>query len=317
MQIAMLGGRLHGRRGRQPAPRHGGLEAQGRRSARSTSGWSARMVEKGYDARVRRAHLQADRGLRRIRLPREPRRQLCAAGLCERAGSSATTPTPSWPRCSTASRWASTRRRNWCATRARTASTVRPVDVRRSELGLRRSSRPRGARPRLAGAPGPEPHQRLRAGVGAALAGRARRGSLRQRRRPGAPRRARCARSCSCWRSADALQPSTGHRHQAAWAVARRGHARHAAAASATRTHEAPAAAGRARRGRRHAGRLPQHRPVAAPPPAGAAARARWPRFKVQPAAVLRELSATAGWRAPAAWSRTASGPRRPRAWSS
>ncbi len=42
------------------------------------------MVEKGYDARVRRAHLQADRGLRRIRLPGEPRRQLCAAGLRER-----------------------------------------------------------------------------------------------------------------------------------------------------------------------------------------------------------------------------------------
>ncbi len=37
------------------------------------------------------------------------------------AGSSATNPTPSWPRCSTASRWASTRRRSWCTTRARMA----------------------------------------------------------------------------------------------------------------------------------------------------------------------------------------------------
>ena len=35
----------------------------------------------GLRARVRRAHLQADRGLRRIRLPREPRRRLRAARL--------------------------------------------------------------------------------------------------------------------------------------------------------------------------------------------------------------------------------------------
>ncbi len=42
-----------------------------------------RMVEKGYDARVRRAHLQADRGLRRIRLSRKPCGELRAAGLCQ------------------------------------------------------------------------------------------------------------------------------------------------------------------------------------------------------------------------------------------
>ena len=40
------------------------------------------MLANGYDARLRRALLPADRGLRRIRLSRKPRRQLRAAGLC-------------------------------------------------------------------------------------------------------------------------------------------------------------------------------------------------------------------------------------------
>ena len=39
------------------------------------------MLEKGYTPRVRRKHLQADPGLRRIRLSGKPRRQLRAAGL--------------------------------------------------------------------------------------------------------------------------------------------------------------------------------------------------------------------------------------------
>ena len=41
------------------------------------------MVERGYTAEFAQAHLPADRRLRRIRLPREPRRQLCAAGVCQ------------------------------------------------------------------------------------------------------------------------------------------------------------------------------------------------------------------------------------------
>ena len=41
----------------------------------------AGMVGNGYAARVRRALLQPDRGLRRVRLPREPRGQLRAPGL--------------------------------------------------------------------------------------------------------------------------------------------------------------------------------------------------------------------------------------------
>ena len=40
------------------------------------------MCERGYPQKVRRELLQADRRLRRIRLSREPRRELCASGLC-------------------------------------------------------------------------------------------------------------------------------------------------------------------------------------------------------------------------------------------
>ena len=42
----------------------------------------SRMTARGYPARVRRALLQPDQGLRRIRLPREPRRELRPSRLC-------------------------------------------------------------------------------------------------------------------------------------------------------------------------------------------------------------------------------------------
>ena len=41
------------------------------------------MVARGYSARVRRAHLQADRGFRQLRLSRKPCRQLRADRLCQ------------------------------------------------------------------------------------------------------------------------------------------------------------------------------------------------------------------------------------------
>ena len=40
------------------------------------------MVRRGYERGLRRAGVPADRGLRRLRLPREPRRQLRPPGLC-------------------------------------------------------------------------------------------------------------------------------------------------------------------------------------------------------------------------------------------
>ena len=73
-------------------------------------------------ARLRRALLQPDRGLWRIRLSGKPRRELRAPRLCLGL---AQVPLPGRlraPRCSTRSRWASTRRRRSCATCASTAS---------------------------------------------------------------------------------------------------------------------------------------------------------------------------------------------------
>ena len=97
------------------------------------------MVGNGYDARIRRALLQADRGLRRIRLSREPRRELRHPGL--RLGL-AQVPLPRGllpPPCSTASRWASMPRPSSCAMRASTASRCgRPTSM--PATGIARSN---------------------------------------------------------------------------------------------------------------------------------------------------------------------------------
>ena len=80
MQIAIDRRGVHAGRGRRPAPRHGDLPPQRHRRI------SSRQVHRRHDAarlcaRFRRALLQPDRGLRRIRLSREPRGELRAAGL--------------------------------------------------------------------------------------------------------------------------------------------------------------------------------------------------------------------------------------------
>jgi error-prone DNA polymerase len=74
--------RLHARRGRRPAPLHGGLEAQGRGGPFP---WppGQRHGQERLQRRVFRAHLQPDPGLRRLRLSRKPCRQFCQAGLRE------------------------------------------------------------------------------------------------------------------------------------------------------------------------------------------------------------------------------------------
>jgi error-prone DNA polymerase len=74
--------RLHAGRGRPAAPRDGGLEAQGRPRSyyeRIVGG----MLERGYEPGLRRADLQPDPGLRRIRFSGIARGQLRAAGLCQ------------------------------------------------------------------------------------------------------------------------------------------------------------------------------------------------------------------------------------------
>ena len=82
MQIAIVGGRLHARRGRPAAPRHGDLPHGRARSRPSAQKFIAGMVARGYERDFAERCFQPDRGLRRIRLPREPRGELRAARLC-------------------------------------------------------------------------------------------------------------------------------------------------------------------------------------------------------------------------------------------
>ncbi len=82
MQIAIVGRRVHRRRGRPAPARHGGVAAQ--RQARAAPGALARgLREERHLARVRRAPLPVDPGVRRVRLPREPRGELRAPRLRE------------------------------------------------------------------------------------------------------------------------------------------------------------------------------------------------------------------------------------------
>ncbi len=137
-------GRLQRRRSRRAAPRDGRLAAQGRaRAVRTARG--RRHARARLPARIRRGDLPADPGLRRIRLsPRATRRASRCWSTC-RAGSSGTIQRRSWSRCSTASRWASTPRRNWCATRASTASRCAASTCWRA-TGTARSRSPRSRR---------------------------------------------------------------------------------------------------------------------------------------------------------------------------
>ena len=80
------------------------------------------MIGNGYSRGIRRALLQPDRGLRRIRLPREPRRELRPAGLCLRLDQEALSGrvlrrAPQQP-----AHGLLCARRSWCAMRASTAS---------------------------------------------------------------------------------------------------------------------------------------------------------------------------------------------------
>ena len=101
------------------------------------------MRERGYDDEFRAAHLQADLGLRRIRLSRSRTRPASRCWSMTPRGSSITSRRPSPARCSTASRWGSTRRRSWCATRASTASRCGPVRCQAQRLGLHAGARAR------------------------------------------------------------------------------------------------------------------------------------------------------------------------------
>ena len=121
MQIAMLAAGFTRRRGRRAAPRDGRLAAQGRARAVRDGAWSTACSRAATSASSPRRSSGRSRASANTASPRATRPASRCWSTC-RPGSSATSRRRSSPRCSTASRWASTRRRSWCATRASTAS---------------------------------------------------------------------------------------------------------------------------------------------------------------------------------------------------
>ena len=292
MQIAMLAADFTRRRGRSAAPRDGGVEAARRpravpRAAGRPDG------REGLHARIRRAHLQADPGLRRIRLPGEPRRQLRAARLRQQLDQ---VPPPRRVPVRPAQRqpmgfYAPAQ----LVRDAREHGVeVRPVDVAVSDwestLEGEAVAPPSGAGAlgqgvAPAGAARPQSRQGSRRRRGATHRRRARRCALRRRRRPRAPRAPRRACACRARRRRCAAEP---HRPPSSGGVGGRRH-RHAADRDAARDARRRGR-GRARRAERRRGdarRLPRARPDAEPPSARAAARSL-ADFRVEPAARLR-----------------------------
>ena len=230
MQIAMLAADFTRRRGRCAAPRDGGVEAARRpravpRAAGRPHGREGLRRSNTPSASSSRSRASANTASRRATPP---------ASRCSptsAAGSSATTPTPSCAACSTpadgllragaaGARRARARRRGAAGRRARSAT-----GRARWKAGLpsaRAAPRGRPARPGppLAGAPRPQPRQ----GPGRRRRRAHRRGARRGAASPapktwrGAPASTRHALAVLA--EADALQGLTGHRHQAAWAVA-------------------------------------------------------------------------------------------------
>ena len=214
----------------------------------------------GLRARVRRAHLQADPGLRRIRLSGEPCRRLRAAGLRHELDQAPPSDAFLCAPAQQPSRWASTRRRSWCATRASTASRcARSTSRSAAGRACSKKARPACLRRMLQLAVGPlgqgAPLCAVRLGlnrivglaedVALAHRRRARRGAVRQRRRPGAarpPRRQAIAGARRRRRAAAARRPPPPgrlgggrHRHPADRDAARHAHRRGAGRGSRRR----------------------------------------------------------------------------------
>ena len=126
-------------------------------------------------------------------------------------------------------------------------------------------------------------------------------------------RRARLdARALQLLSQADALRPLAGHRHQAAWGTAGID-TRATVMLASTRTHEAQAAVEAPTAGEelladyRSTGLSLTHHPLAL-------LRERTGGVSGAAGGRAQRLSATGSWRAPAAWSRTASARKPPRA---
>jgi error-prone DNA polymerase len=260
MELAMVAAGLHAGRGRPPAALDGGVEAQRRAGA------------------VRRAAEERDEGQR---LPAEFAdaiyRQILGFGEYGFPESHSASfallvyvsswlkchhPARSAQRCSTASRWASTRRRSWCRMRAATAS----------RRGRRTSRRATGTAPS---------RRRAAAGLRMVSGLPRRRGGASP---PGVPHASVAAlqlgrKDLRALAAAGALQSLAGHRRQAHWAAA--GAERRAPLDAPAA--ERPPALARPKEGRGDRGGLCQPRPHAGPPSAGAAPKAPGPDALLKP----------------------------------
>ena len=324
MQIAMLAADFTRRRGRCAAPRDGGVEAARRPRRRFTSGWSAAWSRRATRSSTPSASSSRSRASANTAFPESH-----AAGFALLAYVS------SWIKCHHPDAFlcgllnAQPMGFYAPAQLVRDAREhgveVRPVDVRVSEWESRRWRGGRRRR-RVLHAAGARRRRASRCGSASTASAawpkrwpahrrRSRRSAVREHRRPGPPRPPRCATTSPRSPAPTPCTALDGHRHQAAWAVAGID-TRPTAMLRATRTDEAPVR-------------------LAAPSEAEdtlADYRALGLTLKRHPLALLRRAARrvqgrdrrracapfrTAGWRARAAWSRTGSGPRRPRARSS
>ena len=251
MQIAMLAADFSAgeadalRRAMAAWKRRGGLspvpQAPGRQDGRE-----------GLHARVRRAHLQADRGLRRVRLPGEPRRRLRAARLRQQLDQ---VPPPRRVPVRPAQRAADGLLRAGAAGARRARARRRGAAGRRrgervGEHARRRAGGATGRRRGWRGRPtrrggsrgeGGSLRQPLRLGLnrvkglaedaGKRIVAARARGALRRQRGPGAPRPPRRARARRARRGRRAAEP---HRPPPPGGVGGRRH-RHAADRDAAR----------------------------------------------------------------------------------
>ena len=209
MRIAIVAAGFTAGRGRPAAPRHGDIPPQRRdpplpRQVHRRHGRRTATTPISPSAASSRSRASANTAFRN----RTPRASRCWS--MSRPGSSASIPRSSRPRCSTASRWASTRRRRSCATpRARRRDP--PRRRQRQRLGLHASSRRQG---RAGAAPRPAPGEGARAGRCRDASSRRARDALSHAGRDHAPRRARSAArwSGSPRRTRSARWGSTGAR---------------------------------------------------------------------------------------------------------
>ena len=140
--------RLHAGRGGCAAARDGRLEAHAAALEHFKDKLIDGMRARGYSEEFAQRIYQPDAGLRRIRLSGIARARASRCWCTTRHGSSITSRRLSPARCSTASRWASTRRRSWCAMRASMASKCGRWMCRRA-IVTARSSGARMAKPAL------------------------------------------------------------------------------------------------------------------------------------------------------------------------